>query len=334
MSHIEIKNLKKKFGTFTALDIPELEFEEKSYLTVLGPSGSGKTTFLRIVAGLEEADEGEIIVNGKNILSDPPWKRSIGLVFQNYALYPHLSVYQNIATPLIQAKIPQPQINSKIEDIAQIMGLEDKMGKLPKQLSGGQQQRVALARAVIKRPHILLLDEPLSNLDAKVRVDLRDYLKHIQREFELTAIHVTHDQAEGMALGDQMVIIHKGKLEQTGVPETIYRHPRTKFVSSFVGEVNILKPSTATIFSELEHATSAGLRYEDILPDLNGKFVGKVVENQFMGSRRMISFMFNGEKIRCYSERDHLSKLQGEIKFNVSKENMITFSELEENEEN
>lgn len=333
MTHVEVKNLKKSFGAFAALDIPELSFEEKSYLTVLGPSGSGKTTFLRIVAGLESADEGEIIVNGKNILSDPPWKRSIGLVFQNYALYPHLSVYQNIATPLIQAKTPQAQINSKIEEIGQIMGLDDKMGKLPKQLSGGQQQRVALARAVIKRPHILLLDEPLSNLDAKVRVDLRDYLKRIQKEFELTAIHVTHDQAEGMALGDQMVIIHKGKLEQTGVPEEIYRHPGTKFVASFVGEVNILEPQTASIFSGVEYTSSAGLRYEDIVPDLSGKFTGKVVENQFMGSRRMISFIFNGEKLRCYTERDHLSKLQGEIKFNVSKEHVVTFSELESPEE-
>ena len=333
MSQIEVKNLKKSFGTFTALDIPELSFAEKSYLTVLGPSGSGKTTFLRIVAGLETADSGEILVNGKNILDDPPWKRSIGLVFQNYALYPHLSVYQNIATPLIQAKMSQTTINSKIEEIGQIMGLDDKMGKLPKQLSGGQQQRVALARAVIKRPRILLLDEPLSNLDAKVRVDLRDYLKRIQKEFELTAIHVTHDQAEGMALGDQMVIIHKGKLEQTGVPEHIYRHPETRFVASFIGEVNILEPSTASILSGTEYTNNAGLRYEDIIPDLGGKFVGKVVENQFMGSRRMISFMFNGEKLRCYTERDRLSQLQGEIKFNVLKDSIVMFSDFESAEE-
>ena len=333
MTEIMIKNLKKNFGNFRALDIPELTFSEKSYLTVLGPSGSGKTTFLRIVAGLESADEGEMTVDGMNILREPPWKRSIGLVFQNYALYPHLSVYQNIATPLIQAKLSPGEIDKKIEEISQIMGLNDKMEKLPKQLSGGQQQRVALARAVIKRPRILLLDEPLSNLDAKVRVDLRDYLKKIQREFELTAIHVTHDQAEGMALGDQMVIIHKGKVEQTGIPEELYRKPKTRFVSGFVGEVNILKPSTATLFYGEQFTNNAGLRYEDILPDLNGEFTGKVVENQFMGSRRMISFMFNDEKIRCYTERDHLSKLHGDIKFNVSREHMIIFSDFIEEEE-
>lgn len=334
MSEIRIENLKKTFGNFVALDVPELVFEDKSYLTVLGPSGSGKTTFLRIIAGLETADQGTMMVNGVDILNAPPWKRSIGLVFQNYALYPHLSVYQNIATPLIQAKVDQNTIESRISEISSIMGLEDKLAKLPKELSGGQQQRVALARAVIKRPNILLLDEPLSNLDAKVRVDLRDYLKRIQREFELTAIHVTHDQVEGMALGDSMVVIHKGRLEQTGNPEDLYRHPRTRFVSGFIGEINIINSKTASILTGETVEKDAGLRYEDIVPDLNGPFTGKVVENQFMGSRRMITFTFNDETIRCFAERDHLSKLQGELKFRVASEHLVIFSDLEEEEEN
>ncbi len=334
MSEIKIENLKKTFGNFTALDVPELEFSEKSYLTVLGPSGSGKTTLLRIIAGLESADSGTMKVGGVDILNSPPWKRSIGLVFQNYALYPHLSVYQNIATPLIQLKMDQPEIDRKITEISNIMGLDDKLAKLPRELSGGQQQRVALARAVIKRPNILLLDEPLSNLDAKVRVDLRDYLKRIQREFELTAIHVTHDQVEGMALGDSMVIIHRGKVEQKGVPEDLYRHPKTRFVSGFVGEINIIRGQTASQLTGKNIQTDAGLRYEDIIPDKVGPFTGKVVENQFMGSRRMITFIYNEERMRCFTDRDHLSKLQGEIKFRVAGENLVVFSELEVEEEN
>lgn len=334
MSEIKIENLKKTFGNFTALDVPDLTFNEKSYLTILGPSGSGKTTLLRIIAGLETADTGTMIVEGKDILNSPPWKRSIGLVFQNYALYPHLSVYQNIATPLIQLKMNQGEIDRKISEISNIMGLDDKLSKLPRELSGGQQQRVALARAVIKRPNILLLDEPLSNLDAKVRVDLRDYLKRIQREFELTAIHVTHDQVEGMALGDSMVIIHKGKIEQTGNPEELYRHPKTRFVSGFVGEINIIDGKTATMLTGMNIDTDTGIRYEDIVPDLAGPFTGKVVENQFMGSRRMITFLYNDVRMRCFTERDHLSKLQGEIKFRVASEHLIIFKDLEEEEEN
>ncbi|MCL5888739.1 MAG: ABC transporter ATP-binding protein [Candidatus Thermoplasmatota archaeon] len=334
MSEIRIENLKKTFGNFTALDIPELAFDEKSYLTVLGPSGSGKTTLLRIIAGLENADSGRMAVDGKDILDSPPWKRSIGLVFQNYALYPHLTVFQNIATPLIQLKMDHSEIDRKIYEISNIMGLDDKLAKLPKELSGGQQQRVALARAVIKRPNILLLDEPLSNLDAKVRVDLRDYLKKIQKDFELTAIHVTHDQVEGMALGDSMVIIHKGKIEQTGKPEELYRHPKTRFVSGFVGEINIIDGKTASMLTGMQISTDIGIRYEDIIPDLSGPFTGKVVENQFMGSRRMFTFLYNGTRMRCFAERDHLSKLQGELKFRVANENLIFFQQLEEEEEN
>jgi multiple sugar transport system ATP-binding protein len=325
--------MKKTFGNFVALDIPELKIEENSYTTVLGPSGSGKTTFLRILAGLETADSGTMVMDGVNIFDLPPWKRNIGLVFQNYALYPHLSVYQNIATPLVQLKMDQPEIERRIKEISEIMGLDDKLAKLPKQLSGGQQQRVALARAVIKNPKILLLDEPLSNLDAKVRVDLRDYLKRIQKEFKLTAIHVTHDQVEGMALGDSMVIVHRGRIEQIGVPEELYRRPKTRFVSSFVGEINIISGETASELTGFSGTNDAGLRYEDVIPDVNGKFIGKVIENQFMGSRRLITFIYNGEKIRCFAERDHLSKLQGEIKFRVSEEHLIIFSDLEDLDE-
>ena len=207
---LSVNNIIKKFGTFTALEIENLDFEEGKYYVVLGPSGSGKTTLLRVISGLEFADSGSISILGKDMTQAPAWKRDIGLVFQNYALYPHLTVYENIASPLSVMKIPRTEMIKRVNELLRVMELTDQAAKYPGQLSGGQQQRVALARAIIKMPKILLLDEPLSNLDTRVRIDLRDYLKKIQKEFNLTAIHVTHDPIEAMALGDEVIVLHHG----------------------------------------------------------------------------------------------------------------------------
>ncbi|MGP6220622.1 ABC transporter ATP-binding protein [Caldiplasma sukawensis] len=324
MSEVKIKNISKTFGKFKALDIDNIEISENSYVTILGPSGSGKTTLLRIISGLETQDEGEIIINGKNVETLPPWKRNIGLVFQNYALYPHLNVFQNISMPLIQQKVSPKDIEENVMEVAKIMRINDQLEKIPSQLSGGQQQRVALARALIKKPDVLLLDEPLSNLDAKVRVELRDYLKESQRKFNLTAIHVTHDQTEGLALGDIMVVMSGGKIEQIGTPEDIYENPATEFVADFVGEVNHVSSKFLNKNESPEKVYL--LRYEEAFIEDDGKYEGTVMNVQYMGYRKLLTVSSAEQEIRFYVPSNLKIKEGQKIKFSINNNKFNSFS--------
>ena len=283
---LSMNNIKKKFGNFTALEVEKLEFEEGKYYVVLGPSGSGKTTLLRIVSGLEFSDSGQISILGKDMTNAPAWKRDIGLVFQNYALYPHLTVYENIASPLSVMKISRNETVRRVNELLRVMELSDQAPKYPGQLSGGQQQRVALARAIIKMPRILLLDEPLSNLDTRVRIDLRDYLKKIQREFKLTAIHVTHDPIEAMALGDEVIVLHHGKLVQKSTPKELYNRPNDIFCARLLGAVNLIPKETLNLNEELDYEISE-IRPEDVKIDGTGSIEGKITSIQFLGSEIM-----------------------------------------------
>ncbi|WMT50753.1 MAG: ABC transporter ATP-binding protein [Ferroplasma sp.] len=283
---LSMNNIKKKFGNFTALEVENLEFEEGKYYVVLGPSGSGKTTLLRIVSGLEFSDSGQISILGKDMTNAPAWKRDIGLVFQNYALYPHLTVYENIASPLSVMKISRNETVRRVNELLRVMELSDQAPKYPGQLSGGQQQRVALARAIIKMPKILLLDEPLSNLDTRVRIDLRDYLKKIQREFKLTAIHVTHDPIEAMALGDEVIVLHHGKLVQKSTPKELYNRPNDIFCARLLGAVNLIPRETLNLNEDLDYEISE-IRPEDVKIDDTGATEGKITSIQFLGSEIM-----------------------------------------------
>ncbi len=283
---LSMNNIKKKFGNFTALEVEKLEFEEGKYYVVLGPSGSGKTTLLRIVSGLEFSDSGQISILGKDMTNAPAWKRDIGLVFQNYALYPHLTVYENIASPLSVMKISRNETVRRVNELLRVMELSDQAPKYPGQLSGGQQQRVALARAIIKMPKILLLDEPLSNLDTRVRIDLRDYLKKIQREFNLTAIHVTHDPIEAMALGDEVIVLHHGKLVQKSSPKELYNRPNDIFCARLLGAVNLIPRETLNLNGDLDYEICE-IRPEDVKIDNTGKIEGKITSIQFLGSEIM-----------------------------------------------
>jgi multiple sugar transport system ATP-binding protein len=237
---LKLLGIKKKYGAFT-LEISELTFLDKSYTIVLGPSGSGKTTTLRIISGLETPEEGKIILDDKDITYDPPWKRDIGVVFQNYALYPHLTAYENIAVPLKVKKLDNKEIDRRIRKIADVLGITNELYKYPSQLSGGQQQRVAIARALVKEPKVLLLDEPLSNLDARLRLDVRSFLKELQKKLEMTVIHVTHDQEEAMAIADNIVLLNNGRIIQVGTPNEIYRKPKNMFF--FIIASSGLKPT-------------------------------------------------------------------------------------------
>src|SRR5690625_77575 len=230
----------KKKDVFTAVDHVSLNFKHGELTTLLGPSGCGKTTTLRMLAGFEYPTSGKVIVDGENITNQPPNKRDVGMVFQNYALFPHLTVYENISYGLKIKKVDKEEIKNRTEKVLSLMELEDLKDRNPSQISGGQQQRVAIARAIIIEPNILLFDEPLSNLDSKLRQYMRTEIRNLQRRLGITSIYVTHDQEEAMAISDQIVILNEGKVQQIGSPLDIYLNPVNSFVANFIGDSDIL----------------------------------------------------------------------------------------------
>jgi len=243
MAFIKIQNLFKKFGNVLAVNHIWLEVKEGEILTLLGPSGCGKTTTLRCIAGLERPDEGDVIIDGKPMFSQgfvPPSKREIGMVFQNYAVWPHMRVFDNIAYGLKLEKLPKHVIKEKVTEILESAGLAGLEGRYPAQLSGGQQQRVALARALVRNPKVLLLDEPLSNLDAKLRERMRFEIKGLVRRMNITTVYVTHDQAEAMVISDRIAVMDAGKIVQVAPPEEIYKKPANRFVADFIGTTNFI----------------------------------------------------------------------------------------------
>ena len=258
---IIVEGLTKIFhGRVKALDNIDLEVEKGEFLVILGPSGSGKTTLLRIIAGLEKPTRGTVIIGGETVVDSekniyvPPQKRDVGMVFQNWALYPNMKVYDNIAFPLQIKGVDRGKIREKITEIAEVLGIEKLLDRYPRQLSGGEQQRVALARALVKNPRILLLDEPFSNLDAMVRVTARTFVKRVQRELGITTILVTHDQADAFAVGDRIVVLKNGVIQQTGRPRKLYDEPENIFIASFIGDppMNMVRGEVAKRIEGLE----------------------------------------------------------------------------------
>lgn len=244
MSSVDLQHVVKRFGHFIAVDNISLKVEKAEFLSLLGPSGCGKTTTLRLIAGFLRADEGRIVIGGEDKTHTGPRNRRVGLVFQNYALFPNLSVFENVAFGLRVQKVKEKEIEQRVMELLEMVGLAEKRCGYPKELSGGQQQRVALARALAIRPDVLLLDEPLSALDAKVRNSLRFEIKKIQRESMITTIYVTHDQEEALSISDRVAVMNRGKIEQVGTAWDIYSSPRTLFVADFVGVNNIITVST------------------------------------------------------------------------------------------
>ena len=242
LEHIsKIYNDPKTGKQFYAVNDVSLEIAPGSFVTLLGPSGCGKTTTLRMIAGFESPDQGEIYLGDEAINALTPNKRDTAMVFQSYALFPHYNVYDNVAYGLKLRKVPKAEMNARIERILDLVELTGMESRMTNQLSGGQQQRVALARAMVVEPSVLLFDEPLSNLDAKLRVSMRTEIRRIQQTLGITAVYVTHDQAEAMAISDKIIIMNKGVIAQMGTPEEIYHHPNSEFVADFIGEVNFLE---------------------------------------------------------------------------------------------
>ncbi len=242
---LELRGIRKDFGGFTALHDIDLGISKGEFVCFLGPSGCGKTTLLRIIAGLEVQSAGEVLQGGRDISRLPPAQRDYGIVFQSYALFPNLSVADNVAYGLVNRKTPRAQIVQRVEELLKLVGLPGSQNKYPAQLSGGQQQRIALARALATAPGLLLLDEPLSALDALERVRLRSEIRALQQKLGVTTIMVTHDQEEALALADRIVVMNHGVIEQVGTPLEIYREPASPFVADFVGKVNVLPAQVA-----------------------------------------------------------------------------------------
>ena len=241
MASIRLHNLTKRFGRVVAVNRLSLEIREGELITLLGPSGCGKTTTLRIIGGFEHPDGGEVFFGDRAVTGLPPEKRNTGIVFQNYALFPHLTVNENVAFGLDVRGISRMEINRQVAAILKKVQLTGLGGRYPHQLSGGQQQRTALARALVINPQVLLLDEPLANLDAKLREEMRFYIRHLQREFGITTVYVTHDQAEAMVLADRIVVLRDGVLQQVGAPHEIYQRPQGAWVADFIGLSNFVK---------------------------------------------------------------------------------------------
>ena len=245
MATLNLQNITKSFGSAAVLQGIDLAIRDKEFVVFVGPSGCGKSTLLRIIAGLESATSGQIVIEGTDVSALPPVERGISMVFQSYALYPHLSVYENIAFPLRVQKMAEPDLKLRVTRAADILQLTDKLALKPGQLSGGQRQRVAIGRSIVREPKIFLFDEPLSNLDAALRGDMRVELSQLHRDLNATMVYVTHDQIEAMTMAHRIVVLNKGRVEQFGTPMELYHHPATRFVATFIGQPNMnLIPAT------------------------------------------------------------------------------------------
>ena len=261
---IVVSNASKRFGDFVALEDVSIEVPDGSLTALLGPSGSGKSTLLRVIAGLEQPDSGSVTISGEEVTGAPPQARAVGFVFQHYAAFKHMTVWDNVAFGLSIRKRPQPEIKDRVDELLELVHLNGLAERYPSQLSGGQRQRMALARALAVQPKVLLLDEPFGALDAKVREELRRWLRRLHDEMHVTTIFVTHDQEEAMDVAEQLVVMNDGKVEQTGSATELYEHPANEFVMSFVGPVNrigdaLVRPHDIVILHEAEDGSEEAL---------------------------------------------------------------------------
>lgn len=321
MATVQVRQVSKHFDDVRAVDGIDLIANEGEFLVLLGPSGCGKTTLMRLIAGLERPTSGDIMIDGAVVTDLPPRARNVAMVFQSYALYPHLTAGGNIAFPLRAQRLAKDQIRSKVEWAAGMFGIERLLDRKPRQLSGGERQRVALARAVVREPVVFLLDEPLSNLDAKLRNSARDELRQFQHQLGTTTIYVTHDQAEAMGLGDRIAVLNHGKLFQLGTPHQIYRRPADIFVATFIGSppMNLIE----------DGETYLGFRPEDFLPrqvqaaegDDLVPFPLRVTRIEYLGADRLVYGVLESP----YPQAHVISKIPTNIRTQISAGNRYEF---------
>jgi ABC-type sugar transport system ATPase subunit len=335
---LTLRNITKRFGDTVVLDDISLELDAGELLVLLGPSGCGKSTLLRIIAGLETPDSGEIYVDDRRIDRLPPRKRNVSMVFQNYSLYPHMTVEKNLAFPLKIAGVSRKDRDERVFAVADLLGLADRLHDRPGKLSGGQRQRVALGRAIIRDPSVFLLDEPLSNLDADLRMKMRKEIVRLQKQLERTMIHVTHDQTEALTMADRIGLLYGGKLQQVGTPQDLYEQPSNRLVAEFIGQ-----PKINFIEAVLQdgHTVPLGIQWPPgvelsdftvvvgIRPDLiriagDGEFTGEVVACEYLGEHYIASLRFKGQLINVSGMTSRLNPGDN-VKFNIDKNRLLFF---------
>ncbi len=305
---IDLKDIVVKFGDFTALKKINVHVKESEFFTFLGPSGCGKTTTLRTITGFVEPAEGTVHVKGRDITHVPIEDRNIGIVFQSYALFPTMTVFDNIAFGLKVKKDKKAEIDAKVRAIAQKVDLSDEqLKKAVSQLSGGQQQRVAIARALVNNPSIICMDEPLSNLDAKLRVQLRNELKKMQRDFGITTIYVTHDQEEALTLSDRIAVFNNGYIEQIGTPTEVYNHSQTEFVCNFIGDINLLCDEVVSKLPSLDTGNRNYVRLERVLVNNGQGFSGVIEGREFYGLYIKYTINLGSQVIKAIEKNDGMN---------------------------
>lgn len=346
MSNVSLKNLCKSYDkTKVIIDNVNLEIADKEFIVLVGASGCGKSTILRMIAGLEDISSGTISIEDKVVNDIHPKDRDIAFVFQSYALYPHMSVYDNIAFGLKMRKFDKRIIDEKVREVAEILDLTQYLDRKPKQLSGGQRQRVALGRAMVRKPKVFLMDEPLSNLDAKLRVQMRSEIKKLHKKLDTTFIYVTHDQTEALTMGDRIVVLNKGVIQQVDTPENIYSKPANIFVAGFIGQMNFIEAKIIDSCVEFD-----GVRFElphELKEKLDGKnevIIGIRPENMTSGEIKFkanvdITEMLGSEKIayfdiqskKCSARLGPNDNVGAEIELALSVDNMLFFDKTTEN---
>ncbi|MFZ1685618.1 MAG: ABC transporter ATP-binding protein [Candidatus Zixiibacteriota bacterium] len=334
MSGLSVKNLSKSFGGKKVLDNISLELPAGELLVVLGPSGCGKSTLLRIIAGLEEADIGEVYIDDRRVDKLRPRDRNVALVFQNYSLYPHMSVEKNLAFPLRVAGVPKKEIAERVARIAEMLELQGRLDDKPAQLSGGQRQRVALGRAIIREPALFLLDEPLSNLDAELRLRMRQEIVKIQQTLKRTMLHVTHDQVEALTMADRIALLNGGDLVQLGSPEQLYREPATMFVAGFIGQpkINFVtatcrdgKTDPFGISNPAANGTvTLGIRPESIQVDATGPYEAKVLSSEYLGDEYVAVIQY-GENTLTVSQLTQEPSNNATVRFGLNQSELLWF---------
>jgi len=337
---LEIRNLSKNFGSVAALNNISLDIKTNEMFALLGPSGCGKTTLLRIIAGFEYPDSGQVFMNQSDLLSIPTRTRPVNLMFQSYALFPHMDVFSNISYGLTNTSLSKEEISNQTFEIIEKIGLQDHVKKKPNQLSGGQQQRVALARAIARKPKILLLDEPLSALDKKIRQEMQIELKRIQHEFGITFIIVTHDQDEAISLANRIAVFDKGEIKQISTPQELYENPTNEFVANFIGDGNLLKAtSTTTGFKHpalgeitVSHNYESGKQISLLIRPENISIVkvldgsGEIVDSVFAGYRKNINIKLkNNEIVRVYADKSASLEIGDQVNLSFRPQDIRVF---------
>ena len=350
MTKVTLIEVSKRFGRTVAVDRVSIEVQHGELFTLLGPSGCGKTTTLRIIAGFEFPDEGRVLFDEEEVTFRKPYERGCAMVFQNYALWPHMTVWDNVAYGLKVRRLPADEVRRRVEEVLELVGLKGLENRYPLQLSGGQQQRVALARALVVEPKVLLLDEPLSNLDAKLRLRMREELRKLQKELGITTIYVTHDQEEAMSISDRVAIMNRGRVLQVGAPVDVYMNPRNLFVATFIGRSTLLRGKALRVRDEkASFISEKGIKLEGRLTvsgeSVKGRVVavmrpedfsieplpganvirGEVELVMFLGPFKQLRVNVGGERVTAYVDPEEDVKVGSEIKLYIMPDEVMIY---------